>query len=103
MVDPFHVKGPDGIFRGLNEQFDSVQAVERKPYDAWLAIQNLWHERKMLRMALIMRDGGCHDDRCAVTQQKDPVSCTCGHDLSTRVLEKEFDILGWSRSKKETD
>ena len=40
-VDPFHVKGPDGVIRPLDEHYDGMQDVEQDPYGAWLAIQNL--------------------------------------------------------------
>lgn len=48
MTDPFHVKGPDGITRGLDEHYDAIGDVEQDPTGAWLAIQNLWSERERL-------------------------------------------------------
>ncbi len=40
MDDPFHVKGPDGVTRNLDEHYDTQKDVEQDPYGAWLAIQN---------------------------------------------------------------
>lgn len=39
-VDPFNVKGIDGILRPLDEHYDGLKDVESDPYGAWLAIQN---------------------------------------------------------------
>ena len=57
VVDPFHVKGPDGILRGLNEHYDSRGDVEQDPYGAWLAIQNLWEERDTLTARVKQLEG----------------------------------------------
>lgn len=48
MTDPFHVEGPDGITRGLDEHYDNLRDVEQDPTGARLAIQNLWAERERL-------------------------------------------------------
>ena len=44
-VDHLHARGVDGIIRGLDEHYDSMEDVRQDPYGAWLAIQNLWSER----------------------------------------------------------
>ena len=40
MTEAFHVKGPDGVTRTLDEHYDTQKDVEQDPYGAWLAIQN---------------------------------------------------------------
>lgn len=54
-MKPSHlcVKGPDGVLRGLNEHYDGMADVERDPYGAWLAIQNLWAERETCAAAAL--------------------------------------------------
>ena len=49
IVDPFHVKGIDGILRPLSKHCDSKGDVEQDPYGAWLAIQNQATEIERLR------------------------------------------------------
>lgn len=50
-----YVKGPDGVLRGLDEHYDGVKEVERDPYGAWLAIQNLGTERVAMVAAALPR------------------------------------------------
>ncbi len=51
-----HIKGPDGIVRGLDEHYDTPKDIEQDPYGAHLAIQDLWEERERLRAALKIAD-----------------------------------------------
>jgi hypothetical protein len=39
-VDPFNVRGTDGVLRDLSEHYDGMRDVEQDCYGAWLAIQN---------------------------------------------------------------
>jgi len=50
-VDAFHVKGIDGVIRGLDEHYDDMNDVRQDPYGAWLAIQNQHAEIERLRAA----------------------------------------------------
>ena len=52
IVDPFHVKGIDGILRPLSKHCDSKGDVEQDPYGAWLAIQNQATEIERLRRTI---------------------------------------------------
>lgn len=44
-IDAFHIRGPDGVVRGLDEHYGGMKDVEEDAYGAWLAIQNLWQGR----------------------------------------------------------
>lgn len=87
----FHVIGPDGIRRTLDEHYDCQKDVEQDPYGAWLAIQNL---SEIARMVLDL-----HERATAAEAERDALKAKL--DEALKVLASTDNRLDALRHRPE--